>query len=97
MLPWGNRAGPRQVRDSGLCASIERGPVVVNGGANLTLLAINPSDGQDACGACHCPLAFFALERGLHLGFNVSGADARRATSVEMAIGIRSRLPLSGS
>jgi len=39
----------------------------------------------------------FALERGLHLGFNVSGADARRATSVEMAIGIRSRLPLSGS
>eukprot|EP01047_Picozoa_sp_COSAG01_P055197 COSAG01_NODE_6118_length_3842_cov_3.927064_2_plen_128_part_00 len=43
------------------------GSVVVNGGPNLTLLAINPSDGQDACGACHCPLAFFALERGLAL------------------------------
>ncbi len=39
----------------------------------------------------------FALERGLHLGFDVSGAEARRATAVEMAIGIRSRLPLSGS
>lgn len=43
------------------------GSVVINGGSNLTLFAINPSDGRDACGVCNCPLAFFALERGFSL------------------------------
>ncbi len=38
-----------------------------------------------------------ALERGLHLGFDVSGPAPRRATALEMAIDVRSRLPLAGS
>ena len=39
----------------------------------------------------------FALERGLHLGFDISGPAARRATAVEIAIAIRARLPLCAS
>lgn len=39
----------------------------------------------------------FALERGLHLGFDASGSTPRRATALETAISIRSRLPVSGA
>ena len=57
------------------------GSVVVNGGSNLTLAAINPSNGQDACGFCdNCSLAFFDLERGERLA-----AGLQPGTKVQMA------------
>ena len=39
----------------------------------------------------------FALERGLHLGYDLTGTAPRRATALEMAIAVRERLPLVGS
>lgn len=39
----------------------------------------------------------FALERGLHLGYHLGGPVVRRATAIEVAIGIRNRLPVAGT
>ena len=39
----------------------------------------------------------YALERGLHLGFDASGTTPRRATALETAIAIRARLPVSSA
>ena len=44
-----------------LCGSI------VVGGQNMTLSQINPHNGNDPCGKCNCPLAFFALAEGFTL------------------------------
>lgn len=38
-----------------------------------------------------------AIERGMYLGFDVRGPEPRRATPVELAIWVRSRLPLGDS
>lgn len=42
-----------------------------------------------------CAALQLALERGLHLGYDLSGTEPRRATALEVAISVRSRLPLA--
>ena len=54
---------------------------IVVGGENLTLSQINPANGNDPCGKCNCPLAFFSLAEGFTLP---AGIDTMPGSKVSM-------------